>query len=429
MTDNLRRDPAHGDATIPTVTDLAAAATADSAGEATQQLAHELLLSSGEIAARIAEQVLVKLPGLAPRGAQDALDAVRESTDQNIGAILSTLAFGIPATATEPPLGARKLMRSSVAAGADITDLLRAYRYGHELIWQRWSTHVADRLRGTEILADVLALSSEHIFTFIDRSCDHLLAEYRAEFGALRPTGLKRSHSEVVRELVGDDQVDEIAASATLQHDVRGYHVALVLAPLDATADLRTALTDLASVGEATTLVLPVGDGTWWAWLTWAGSPSPERLDAMAATVSPGVVVAMGAPGAGRPGFRRSHHQAREADRTARLSGALTAGVVRFHDVELAGLLCTDTERARRLAMERLAGLAGGDETCRRLRETLLTFLEHGCSKTRTAELLHVHQKTVSYRLTQAEELVGRAVCDDVVGLGAALLVHRTLLG
>ncbi|HEY2222120.1 PucR family transcriptional regulator [Actinomycetospora sp.] len=398
-----------------------------SAGEVIQQLAHELLLSSGEIAARISEQVLVRLPGLAPRGAQDAVDGVREATDQNIGAILSTLAFGIPATATEPPLGARKLMRASVAAGADITDLLRAYRYGHELIWRRWSDHAAERLSGNEILADVLALSSDHMFTFIDRSCDHLLAEYRTEFGALRPSGLRRSHSEVVRDLIGDDQVDEIAAGATLQHDVRGHHVALVLAPLDATADLRAALTDLACLGDASTLVLPVGDGTWWAWMTWAGAPDTTCLDAMAGATSPGVLVAMGAPGAGRQGFRRSHHQAREADRTARLSGRPAMGVVRFRDVELSGLLCTDTERARRLAADRLGGLAGVDETCRRLRETVLTFVEHGCSKARTAELLHVHHKTVSYRLAQAEELVGQRITDDVVALGAALVVHQTL--
>jgi hypothetical protein len=412
-----------------TLADVTTSATTPgvAAGEVTQQLAHELLLSSGEIAARISEQVLLKLPGLAPRGAQDAVDGVREATDQNIGAILSTLAFGIPATATEPPLGARKLMHASVAAGADITDLLRAYRYGHELIWRRWSDHAAERLSGDDVLAEVLALSSDHIFTFIDRSCDYLLAEYRTEYGALRPSGLRQSHSEVVRDLIGDDQVDEIAAGASLQHDVRGHHVALVLAPLDATADLRAALTDLACLGDACTLVLPVGDGTWWAWLTWAGAPGPARLDAMAAATSPGVLVAMGAPGVGREGFRRSHHQAREADRTARLSCRPAMGVVRFRDVELSGLLCTDTERARRLAVDRLGGLAGADETCERLRETVLTFLEHGCNRARTAELLHVHHKTVSYRLGQAEELVGRPITDDVLALGAALIALRTL--
>jgi hypothetical protein len=88
----------------------------------------------------------VQLPQLAPHGEPDAVDALRESTDQNVGVLLSTLAFGVPATSTEPPLGARKLMRQLLASGADITDMLRAYRYGHELTWRHWSTFVAEQL-------------------------------------------------------------------------------------------------------------------------------------------------------------------------------------------------------------------------------------------------------------------------------------------
>jgi hypothetical protein len=81
--------------------------------EAVQRLAHELLPRSGEIAGDITAEILVRLPRLVPASLPEAVDAVRESTDQNIGAILSTLAFAVPATATEPVLGARKLLRHS----------------------------------------------------------------------------------------------------------------------------------------------------------------------------------------------------------------------------------------------------------------------------------------------------------------------------
>jgi hypothetical protein len=321
-----------------------------------------------------------------------------------------------------------------VAAGADITDLMRAYRYGHQLIWERWSAYVTERMLAAPpgdpaLLARVLAQSSAHIFTFIDRSCDHLVGEYRAEFGALRPAHTDRPPSEVVRELLEDGPADESAAGSLLRHDIRGYHLALILAPLDAGADPRAALAGISADSGAATLVLPVGDGTWWAWLTWTSEPGPARLDRLAGHRSAGVLVAMGGTGKGRAGFRRSHRQAREADRTARLNRSPSAGVIRFRDVELAGLLCHEPERAQRLAADRLGGLAAPDETTQRLRETLLTYLSHGCSKTRTAALLHVHQKTVSYRLGQAEQRLGRPLTEDVLELGSALLVHRTLHG
>ena len=91
--------------------------------------------------------------------------------------------------------------------------------------------------------------------------------------------------------------------------------------------------------------------------------------------------------------------------------------------------MCTDPERARPFAADRLGALGGRDETCARLRETLLVYLSQGCSRTRTAAALHVHHKTVSYRLSQAEQLLGRPIDEDILELGAALLIDRTLHG
>ncbi len=395
-----------------------------------QRCAHELLLRSTEISAGITAHVLAKLPELIPDGSQAGIDAVRESTDQNIGAILSTLAFGIPATAAEPPLGARRLMRHSVTGGADITDLLRAYRYGHELIWQRWSEYVGGRLTDPEVLREVLALSSEHIFTFIDRSCEHLVSEYRNEFGGVLPPQRHHTPGEVIRNLLGEGPVDESAAGSLLRFDVRGQHVSLVLAPIDAGGDVRAALDELsAAAGASAILTMAVGDGTWWAWLSWPARPDEDTLAKIADTALVGVLAGMGSPGKGRAGFRRSHHQAREADRAARLNRHPRAGVVRHSDIELAAVLCTDPERAQRLADDRLGALGGADDTRERLRETLLVYLSQGCSKTRTAQLLHVHLKTVSYRLAQAEELLGHPLTQDVLELGTALLIDRTLRG
>ncbi|MEB3061940.1 PucR family transcriptional regulator [[Mycobacterium] zoologicum] len=399
------------------------------AAEAAQRLARETLLRSGQIAATITEQLLTKLPQLAPQNEPETVDALRESTDQNIGVLFSTLAFGVSPATAEPPPGARRLMRRLLASGADITDMLRAYRYGHELTWRHWHCFVTEQLTGSTLLPDVLDLSSDHMFAFIDRCCDLITAEYRRDFGGLRPAGLARCPAEVIRELLEDGSADENAASSVLHHDVGGYHVALVLTPVEATGDPRRAVEKISEVAGGSRLVLPVGDGTLWAWLTWPEEPSRERVDAVAATSYAGVLVAIGSLGSGRLGFRRSHEQARETEQMLRLADNPSAGVVRHRDVELACVLCTNPRRALRFATDRLGPLATADEMSERLRETLFTYLTHGCNKTRTASLLHVHYKTVTYRLAQAEELLGYAIDGHAIEVGSALLIIRTLRG
>ena len=45
-----------------------------------------------------------------------------------------------------------------------------------------------------------------------------------------------------------------------------------------------------------------------------------------------------------------------------------------------------------------------------RLRETVRAYLAAGESQVATAQRLFIHEKTVKYRLTQAEELLGRKI-------------------
>ena len=52
-------------------------------------------------------------------------------------------------------------------------------------------------------------------------------------------------------------------------------------------------------------------------------------------------------------------------------------------------------------------------------------YLAAGESQVATAQRLFIHEKTVKYRLTQAEELLGRKIGERRSELGAALMVHR----
>jgi hypothetical protein len=107
-----------------------------------------------------------------------------------------------------------------------------------------------------------------------------------------------------------------------------------VLSPLAAGADVRAAADTLANAaGAASVVMLPVGNGTWWSWLSWPSPPGADRLRRVRDTPTRDIVVGMGEIGYGRMGFARSHQQARDADRVARLIPNVRGGVVPHRDV------------------------------------------------------------------------------------------------
>lgn len=395
-----------------------------------RQLANELLPRAGEIATIVTQAVTDAVPELAPHRSLTEIAVIRESTEQNIGAILATMAFGVAPDAVSPPVGTVALFPQIIAGGGDITTLLHGYRFGHEHMWRAWVEHLAERLGDSPDFYPALRLSSAHIFSFINGACENLVTQYRTQYG-LPGTGPSTSPRDAVAALLGDDAVDLDAATLTLRYDLRAHHVALAAVPLVAGADVRSALDDLARAADGAALLAhPVGDGSWWAWLGWSTAPVEEKeLHPLMTAPVRDVSIGRGEPGRGREGFRRSHAQAREAERTAGLSGTARARVVRHRDIEVAALLCADPERARRLAADRLGRLAARDEGTTRLRETVRIYLAHGRSVARTAETLHVHQKTVAYRLARATELLGRPVTELTQELESALLIDATLDG
>jgi DNA-binding PucR family transcriptional regulator len=56
-------------------------------------------------------------------------------------------------------------------------------------------------------------------------------------------------------------------------------------------------------------------------------------------------------------------------------------------------------------------------------------LLDHAHNRGQAAVALHVHQKTVAYRIHQAEELLGHPLTQHGHALAAALLIDHTLNG
>ena len=391
-----------------------------------RRVARDLLPRSEEIAGRITEHVLREVPELAPAATADAVGAVRESTDQNIGAMLATLAFGMPPTEVAAPAGTEDLLRRLVEGGGDVTHLLRAYRVGHDLLWRLWTDHVEQALPDAPagLVAGVLRVSSRHLFDFIDAVCQRIVAE--------RPGGVPEPPADraaCVDVLLGSDPVDVRTVSASLGYDLGRWHVAVVATSASEGAGVRHDLQRVIDAAGATGLTVPVDDGCWWGWLAWDRPPGAGEMTALAALRLDDVVVGLGEPGRGRDGFRRSHVEARDAERVARLHPVPRPGVVRHRDIDLVAVLCADPDRARRFAARRLGPVAERTEVGGRLRGTLRAVLAHGHNRGEAARALQVHHKTVTYRVQQAEQILGRSLTDDTADLDAALRIDAVLHG
>lgn len=395
--------------------------------EDVQHLAQDLLPRSRHVALAVTERVLAQVHELAPAGIPDSADFVRESTEQNTGAVLSMLAFGTVPGPIEPPPGTLKVLQYMVAAGADVTTVLHGYRVAHAGVWLEWLAHVGGSSLSAPRQLAVLQHSSERMFSYFDGAAARYVERFRAE---LPGPDRGASTREVLEAVLRGQRLDTDDLRARLNYDLRGHHLALCFAPLRAGADPRAALSQVAAAAALpSALVQPQSDGTLWAWLGSAQALAPDVLESVAALRLDGVVAGMGEPAHGFDGFRQSHEQARRAERTGRLTPAPVHAVVRHRQVELASLLCADPQRARQFAIDRLRGLAVRDDSGERLRETLRTYFAVGSSKSRAAAHLHVHQKTVAYRLRQAEDLLGRPLDGQVSELEAALFVDLTLNG
>ena len=148
----------------------------------------------------------------------------------------------------------------------------------------------------------------------------------------------------------------------------------------------------------------------------------------------PAVRHAGGARGSDRDRRTRARHRAdsarattrpSQARRVAELAGRPPGTITRYSRVALAAIATADLDQARTFVQRELRGLAGDDDLTARLAATLRTYLDEHSSRSRTAKRLGIHENTVSYRIKQAEEILGRSVDQRTLELRVALaLAH-----
>jgi DNA-binding PucR family transcriptional regulator len=386
--------------------------------------ASEVATQAGD---RVAAAILRQMPELA------ADPDLRRSLVDSVGAVLETFALlardDMDAAQLEAPPAAAVLARDLARRGLPLAMLLRTYRLGHAELYDWWVDRLRAQVDDPEVLAQCMRQASQAMFVAADRLSAKVTGVYEAE----RDRWVRHAdavRAETVAALLAGEETDLAAASRRLRYALDREHVAFVVWSQGGTdlAHLERAAASVAdALGAASRLVVPEGARRVRGW---AGAHEPfdaqavERLRGAGHPALADVLVAVGEPGAGLEGFRRSARQALRARAVADLAGRRAPGVVHHHNVALAALATTDLEQARDFADGELGRLAAPDDATRRLAATVRAYLEELGSPARTAERLGVHANTVGNRVRAAEELLGRSV----TGRPAETLVALQLL-
>jgi DNA-binding PucR family transcriptional regulator len=388
----------------------------------------ELAKRAAEISEAVAAYTRERLPVLLDNA--EALETDRASTEASIRDFADVLQSGAdPVDAAS--LGSATLAYAQDGAqhGIPLTVLLRSYRLAHAATSQHLHTILANHAADADELNIATELCSAWMFAYVDTALCLVEEVYVTE----RERWMRSAaaiQAETISIILAGEPIDTDVASRRLRHDVGRVHIGAI-AWLDTHEEgrhtlvlLEAAIRDIAAaIGNQKPFVQPLGTLSVAAWIS-TSSPVPSRvLDELRfrSATAPGVRIAIGEPARGVAGFRASHFEAVDAQRIARLAGRREGSITRYRDIALRSLATANIDQARTFVASELGALASRDDTTRRLAATVRAYLDENGSRGRTAKRLSIHENTVTYRLRQAEELLGRSVEKRTLELRVAL--------
>ncbi|MCF2525704.1 PucR family transcriptional regulator [Yinghuangia soli] len=358
------------------------------------------------MAAEIIRQVPEHGGGAAP------FDTLRRATESSVLAALSGIRRDVMATSDSIPAEALEGNREFVRRSIPLDRVLRGVRLGHAALHRALMEVIGDD-------PDEARRVGELLFAYVDVHSSTLADDYTAELDRWAgSTAAQRRR--MVEDIVAGRSVEAEPAGRILGYDVRSRHTALILSATDPRVASQQVLLRYAAelAYESCSLIVPVAESAVWIWL--AGTPNRNSQ------APAGVRVACGPPTSGVDGFRRSHMGARAAERIA-ASSTGSAAWCDHADIHVAALCTADPEQAQWFVQETLGALAADDDRTAELRLTLRSYLAAGRSLRAAADDLHIARNTVTYRVKQAEELLGRPLATARLEIQLALEIAHWL--
>lgn len=355
--------------------------------EAVRGRIQELVASIAHTTAEQVPELYGKDPVLAETESPSITDALTS--------ILDGLSGGrrVPERASEAAL---REARVAAQAGIDLQKLIRTYRIGQSIMWGVLLEETLAALDSDERRMAVLKQISDYQYAWNDKVTESVIAAYQAEHDAyfLRSQDRKRRAivSDILRGLPSD--------TPELGYNVRTTHLALVAWGRSPEANIRA----IAAALGARALVVSGTSGTYLAWLgdSNIARSLEERPEAVAAMTD--TYLALGEVEQGLEGFRLSHRQAWQAYRVSRLR---PRDLTRYPEVALESLMLKDPQAVRDFVARELRVLSEGGSRAEVLRSTLKAYFQSSQNAAATASAIHVHERTVAYRLRSIESHLG----------------------
>lgn len=351
-----------------------------------------------DIASEIEREVLLQVPESHGRDDPILSESERPSIISALAGIVNGLASGrrLPDSASDAALQEARVVAQ---AGVDLHALLKTYRVGQAITWNAILEEAMRVIPDDERRVAVLRQASDFHYAWNDKVTEGVVATYQAEYNAYFFRSQDRKRRAVVSDLLRGVPTD----SEQLGYNLRTEHLAIVAWGRSPEANIRT----IAQALEARHLTVSGTSGTVLGWL---GASSLARLlnerpDVFKAM--PGTYLSIGEVAAGVEGFRLSHRQAWQAYRVNRVR---PHDLLRYEDVALEALVLRDRQAMRDFVARELRGLDEAESRTDLLRETLKAYFKSGQNAASTATAIHVHERTVAYRLRSIEQRLGVSI-------------------
>jgi len=301
--------------------------------------------------------------------------------------------------------------RNAARNGVSLDTVLRRYFAGYTLL----GDFVMQEAEKTDLfeVEDLKVLGKAQAMMF-DRLVAAISDEYQRESEAAGSApSLETRRAECARRLLSG----QLADAAELDYDIDAWHIGVIAAGPGGVDAVRK----LASALDRRLLLVSRDDNTIWAWLGGHGRVDHERFDSLV-LADPQVSLALGQPAQGLVGWRLTHHQAIAAFPIA-IRGPQS--VVRYADVILLASMLQDEVLAQSLNDLYLAPLRDDRDEGATLIVTLRAYFATERNVSSAASVLGVTRKTVSRRLREAEQRLGRSLGTCSAEMEAALRLEQ----